>query len=186
MPILGTSPDAIDLAEDRNRFKHLLDKLKLKQPKNGIAYSVEQARAVAADSRLSDRGAPLLCARRPRHADHPRRRSARRSICSDLARAGAARRQGAVPNDKTGRDQHSAGPLLFDRYLSDATEVDVDCLADGNDTFIAGIMEHIEEAGIHSGDFGLLAAAAYSQARSDRGAGPADAGACAARSRSAG
>ncbi len=56
-------------------------------------------------------------------------------------------------------------PLLIDRYLSDATEVDVDCLADGKDTFIAGIMEHIEEAGIHSGDFGLRAAAAFARCK---------------------
>ena len=69
------------------------------------------------------------------------------------------------PNDKTGQINTVLGknPLLFDRYLSDATEVDVDCLADGKDTFIAGIMEHIEEAGIHSGDFGLLAAAAFAR-----------------------
>ena len=77
MPILGTSPDAIDLAEDRDRFKRLLDKLGLKQPKNGIAYSVEQARLIAAELGLPLRRAPVLRARRPRHGDHPRRGAVR-------------------------------------------------------------------------------------------------------------
>ena len=69
------------------------------------------------------------------------------------------------PNDKTGQINTVLGknPLLFDRYLSDATEIDVDCLGDGKDTFIVGIMEHIEEAGIHSGDSRLLAAAAFAR-----------------------
>ena len=74
VPILGTSPDAIDLAEDRERFQQLLDKLKLQQPKNGIADSVPRRRApVADDDRLSARGPPVLCAGRPGHGDHPRR-----------------------------------------------------------------------------------------------------------------
>ena len=77
MPILGTSPDAIDLAEDRDRFKRLLDKLGLKQPKNGIAYSVEQSAAHRRRPRPALRRAPVLRARRPRHGDHPRRGAVR-------------------------------------------------------------------------------------------------------------
>ncbi len=74
VPILGTSPDAIDLAEDRDRFKKLLDKLKLRQPQNGIANSPDAARAIAEQHRLSGRDPPLLRARRPRHGDRARRR----------------------------------------------------------------------------------------------------------------
>ena len=65
-------------------------------------------------------------------------------------------------------------PVLIDSYLSDATEIDVDALADGKDVFVCGVMEHIEEAGIHSGEFGLLAAAALARPRNDRGAEAAD------------
>ena len=108
MPILGTSPDAIDLAEDRDRFKRLLDKLQLKQPKNGIAYSVEQARLVAADL-----GLPLVV--RPSYvlggramADHPRREPARRLPARHPARADARRRQGALPERQDRPDQHRA------------------------------------------------------------------------------
>ncbi|MBS7541756.1 carbamoyl-phosphate synthase large subunit [Ancylobacter oerskovii] len=154
IPILGTSPDAIDLAEDRDRFKTLLDKLKLKQPANGIAYSVEQARLVTADL-----GYPLVV--RPSYVLGGRAMQ----IIHEEAQLGDYLLEtlpGLVPNDikarypndKTGQINTLLGknPLLFDRYLSDAIEVDVDCLADGTDTFICGIMEHIEEAGIHSGD----------------------------------
>jgi len=142
VPILGTSPDAIDLAEDRDRFKKLLDKLKLRQPQNGIADSPEAARAIAEEI-----GYPVVI--RPsyvlggrameivRDSGHLDRYLAR--LSSDLDR----------PSELV---VSAKSPLLIDRYLSDATEVDVDCLADGKDTFIAGIMEHIEEAGIHSGD----------------------------------
>ncbi len=155
VPILGTSPDAIDLAEDRDRFKRVLDKLRLKQPKNGIAYSVEQARAGGRRSRLAAGGAPVLRAGRPRDADHPRGEPSSTITC--WARCPSwcpADVKARYPNDKTGQINTVLGknPLLFDRYLSDATEVDVDCLCDGKDTFIVGIMEHIEEAGIHSGD----------------------------------
>ena len=87
VPILGTSPDAIDLAEDRDRFKRLLDKLGLKQPKNGIAYSVEQSRLDRRRSRPALRGAPVLRARRPRHGDHPRRGAVRRLPARHAARA---------------------------------------------------------------------------------------------------
>ena len=154
IPILGTSPDAIDLAEDRNRFKHLLDKLGLKQPKNGIAYSVEQARLVAADL-----GYPIVV--RPSYVLGGRAMQIIREedqlgdyLLGTLPELVPHDVKARYPNDKTGQINTVLGknPLLFDRYLSDATEVDVDCLADGSDTFIAGVMEHIEEAGIHSGD----------------------------------
>jgi carbamoyl-phosphate synthase large subunit len=154
VPILGTSPDAIDLAEDRDRFKRILDKLKLKQPKNGIAYSVEQARLVVADL-----GLPLVV--RPSYVLGGRAMQIIREesqlgdyllgTLPDLVPSDVKAR---YPNDKTGQINTVLGtnPLLFDRYLSDAIEVDVDCLSDGKDTFVVGIMEHIEEAGIHSGD----------------------------------
>jgi carbamoyl-phosphate synthase large subunit len=154
VPILGTSPDAIDLAEDRDRFKRLLDKLHLKQPKNGIAYSVEQARLIAADL-----GLPFVV--RPSYVLGGRAMAIIRDeaqfedyLLGTLPSLIPSDVKARYPNDKTGQINTVLGqnPLLFDRYLSDATEVDVDCLADGKDVFIAGIMEHIEEAGIHSGD----------------------------------
>ncbi len=154
VPILGTSPDMIDLAEDRDRFKHLLDRLGLKQPSNGIAYSVEQARLVAADL-----GFPIVV--RPSYVLGGRAMQIIRDeeqlgdyLLGTLPELVPHDVKARYPNDKTGQINTVLGknPLLFDRYLSDATEVDVDCLADGKDTFIAGIMEHIEEAGIHSGD----------------------------------
>ena len=154
VPILGTSPDAIDLAEDRDRFKRVLDKLRLKQPKNGIAYSVEQARLVAAEL-----GLPLVV--RPSYVLGGRAMQIIREesqlgdyLLDTLPELVPADVKARYPNDKTGQINTVLGknPLLFDRYLSDATEVDVDCLCDGTDTFVVGIMEHIEEAGIHSGD----------------------------------
>ena len=154
VPILGTSPDAIDLAEDRDRFKRVLDKLRLKQPKNGIAYSVEQARLVAADL-----GLPLVV--RPSYVLGGRAMQIIREesqlgdyLLGTLPELVPGDVKARYPNDKTGQINTVLGtnPLLFDRYLSDATEIDVDCLSDGKDTFIVGIMEHIEEAGIHSGD----------------------------------
>jgi len=154
VPILGTSPEAIDLAEDRDRFKRILDKLHLKQPKNGIAYSVEQARLVAADL-----GLPLVV--RPSYVLGGRAMQIIREepLLSDyllgtLPELVPADVKARYPNDKTGQINTVLGknPLLFDRYLTDATEIDVDCLCDGKETFIVGIMEHIEEAGIHSGD----------------------------------
>jgi carbamoyl-phosphate synthase large subunit len=142
VPILGTSPDAIDLAEDRDRFKKLIETLGLSQPQSGIATSPAAARKIAEAI-----GYPILI--RPSYVlggrameivqdgVHLDRYLAR--LAGDLDR----------PSDLVVSDKR---PLLIDRYLSDAIEVDVDCLADGRDTFIAGIMEHIEEAGIHSGD----------------------------------
>ncbi|TDT92645.1 MULTISPECIES: carbamoyl-phosphate synthase large subunit [Azorhizobium] len=154
VPILGTSPDAIDLAEDRDRFKHLLDKLKLRQPANGIAYSVEQGRTVA-----SELGYPLVV--RPSYVLGGRAMQIIRDdsqlgdyLLDTLPGLVPQDVKSRYPNDKTGQINTVLGknPLLFDRYLSDAIEVDVDALCDGKDVFIAGIMEHIEEAGIHSGD----------------------------------
>jgi carbamoyl-phosphate synthase large subunit len=154
IPILGTSPDMIDLAEDRDRFKRLLDKLGLKQPRNGIAYSVEQARLIA-----TELGLPLVV--RPSyvlggramaiiHAEEALEDYLLGTLPSLIPSDVKAR----YPNDKTGQINTVLGknPLLFDRYLSDATEIDVDALCDGSKVFVAGIMEHIEEAGIHSGD----------------------------------
>ncbi|WP_186419508.1 carbamoyl-phosphate synthase large subunit [Bosea sp. CS1GBMeth4] len=154
IPILGTTPDAIDLAEDRDRFKRLLDKLQLKQPKNGIAYSVEQSRLIAAEL-----GLPFVV--RPSYVLGGRAMEIIRDetqfenyLLGTLPSLIPSEVKAKYPNDKTGQINTVLGknPLLFDRYLSDAIEVDVDCLCDGKEAFIAGIMEHIEEAGIHSGD----------------------------------
>jgi carbamoyl-phosphate synthase large subunit len=154
IPILGTSPDAIDLAEDRDRFKRLLDKLGLRQPKNGIAYSVEQSRLVAAEL-----GLPLVV--RPSYVLGGRAMEIIRDeetfseyLLGTLPALVPPDVKARYPNDKTGQINTVLGktPLLFDRYLADAIEVDVDALSDGKDVAICGIMEHIEEAGIHSGD----------------------------------
>src|SRR3984957_8470224 len=142
VPILGTSPDAIDLAEDRDRFKKLLATLKTRQPRSGIATSPERARAIAEEV-----GYPIMI--RPSYVLGGRAME----IIHDGAQLGryVARLATALdrPSELAVSDKR---PLLIDRYLSDAIEVDVDCIADGHDTFIAGIMEHIEEAGVHSGD----------------------------------
>ncbi len=188
IPILGTSVDSIDLAEDRDRFKRLLDKLGLKQPKNGIAYSVEQSRMVA-----QELGLPLVV--RPSYVlggramaiihDAPALDDYLLGVLPGLVPSDVKAR---YPNDKTGQINTVLGknPLLFDRYLADAIEVDVDCLCDGADVFVAGVMEHIEEAGIHSGDFGLFSARAFVVAGDCRATGGTDApnGAGAQRRRS--
>ncbi|MGH1417493.1 MAG: carbamoyl-phosphate synthase large subunit [Hyphomicrobiaceae bacterium] len=142
VPILGTSPDAIDLAEDRDRFKALIDELALKQPESGIAHAPGEARAIA-----DGIGYPVVI--RPSYVLGGRAME----IVHDgsevdryIARLSATLDS---PSELVVSDKR---PLLIDRYLTDAVEVDVDCLSDGTDTFIAGIMEHIEEAGIHSGD----------------------------------
>src|SRR6185437_8269308 len=153
-PILGTSVDSIDLAEDRDRFKRLLDKLGLKQPKNGIAYSVEQARLI-----VSDLGLPLVV--RPSYVLGGRAMAIIHDagalddyLLGVLPSLVPSEVKARYPNDKTGQINTVLGknPLLFDRYLTDAIEIDVDALSDGETVVIAGIMEHIEEAGIHSGD----------------------------------
>ncbi|MHC1548341.1 carbamoyl-phosphate synthase large subunit [Phyllobacterium sp. K27] len=154
IPILGTSPDAIDLAEDRDRFQKLLIKLDLTQPKNGIAYSVEQARTIAGEL-----GFPLVV--RPSYVLGGRamqiihdERGLQAYLLDTVPELVPEDIKQKYPNDKTGQINTLLGknPLLFDRYLTEAIEVDVDCLCDGQDTWVSGIMEHIEEAGIHSGD----------------------------------
>jgi carbamoyl-phosphate synthase large subunit len=142
VPILGTSPDMIDLAEDRERFNKLLDTLELRQPMSGIATTPEEARAIAQKV-----GYPLMI--RPSYVLGGRAME----IVLDAAQLDSyiARLSGALdrPSELVVSKKR---PLLIDRYLSDAIEVDVDCLADRTDAAIVGVMEHIEEAGIHSGD----------------------------------
>ncbi|MGB2294196.1 MAG: carbamoyl-phosphate synthase large subunit [Candidatus Puniceispirillum sp.] len=133
IPILGTSPDAIDLAEDRERFQQLLQKLDLLQPENGIAHSADEARAIV--ERI---GLPVVI--RPSYVLGGRAMEVVHHL-DDLERY--MRDAVIVSGDN---------PVLIDRFLDHAVEVDVDALCDGTDVYIAGIMEHIEEAGIHSGD----------------------------------
>ncbi|GIX16530.1 MAG: carbamoyl-phosphate synthase (glutamine-hydrolyzing) [Rhodothalassiaceae bacterium] len=133
VPVLGTSPDAIDCAEDRDRFAAVLAELGLRQPANGIARSVAEAEAVA--ERI---GYPVLL--RPSYVLGGRAME----IVHDRAELQRYMRDAVQVS--------GANPVLVDRYLKDATEVDVDALGDGEDVYVAGIMEHIEEAGIHSGD----------------------------------
>ncbi len=133
IPILGTTPDAIDLAEDRERFQGLLHKLNLKQPHNGTARSRDEAFKVAQDV-----GYPLV-------------------IRPSFVLGGRAME---IIRDDAQLDRYIAtavqvsgdSPVLLDSYLSGAIEVDVDALSDGTNVHVAGIMEHIEEAGVHSGD----------------------------------
>ncbi|MFZ1742174.1 MAG: carbamoyl-phosphate synthase large subunit [Pontixanthobacter sp.] len=133
IPILGTSPDAIDLAEDRERFAKLVDKLGLKQPDNGIAYSRDEAASVAA--RI---GYPVLL--RPSYVLGGR---AMEIVDSEAQLDDYIRTAVNVSGDS---------PVLVDQYLRDAIECDVDALCDGVQVVIAGVMQHIEEAGVHSGD----------------------------------
>ena len=133
IPILGTNVDAIDLAEDRERFQKLVKKLKLKQPPNGIAYSAEEARRIAEKI-----GLPVVI--RPSYVLGGRAMEVVHSM-QDLERYMT---EAVVVSGNN--------PVLIDGFLDHATEVDVDAIADGKDVFIGGIMEHIEEAGIHSGD----------------------------------
>ena len=142
VPILGTSPDAIDHAEDRDRFKSLITKLGLRQPESGIAAGPGEARAVAEAI-----GYPIVI--RPSYVLGGRAME----IVHDAAQLERyIIRLAADLNRPTELAVSERRPLLIDRYLRDAIEVDVDCLCDGTSTFVAGIMEHIEEAGIHSGD----------------------------------
>src|SRR5579864_4913121 len=133
IPILGTSPDAIDLAEDRQRFQKLLQKLNLRQPENGTAKKIDEAEAVAASI-----GYPVVI--RPSYVLGGRAME----IVHDIAGLSRYIRRAVVVS--------GSSPVLIDRYLRDAVEVDVDAVADGDEVYVAGIMEHIEEAGIHSGD----------------------------------
>jgi carbamoyl-phosphate synthase large subunit len=133
VPILGTSPDAIDLAEDRQRFQELLRRLGLRQPENDICNNREEA------LRRAERiGFPLVI--RPSYVLGGRAMR----IVHDASELGEFMAEAAQLTE--------LGPILIDRYLDDAIEIDVDLLADAETVFVAGIMEHIEEAGIHSGD----------------------------------
>ena len=133
IPTLGTSPDAIDLAEDRERFQRLLAKLKLRQPKNGIAHSVDEAVQVAGKI-----GYPLVV--RPSYVLGGRAMQIVHEEASLLRYMTEAVKVSGT------------NPVLIDSYLQSAIEVDIDVISDGKSVYIAGIMEHIEEAGIHSGD----------------------------------
>ncbi|MDU0457265.1 MAG: carbamoyl-phosphate synthase large subunit [Geobacteraceae bacterium] len=133
VPIIGTSPDAIDRAEDRERFQEMLNKLGLRQPENGTARSFEEAEKVA--DRISY---PVVV--RPSYV------------------LGGRAMEIVYDVDNLRRYMHTAvqaspeHPILIDKFLDEAIEIDVDALCDGTDVVIGGIMEHIEEAGIHSGD----------------------------------
>ncbi|HTN13063.1 MAG TPA: carbamoyl-phosphate synthase large subunit [Acetobacteraceae bacterium] len=133
IPILGTSADAIDIAEDRERFQHLLHKLGLRQPENGIARSVEEAETIT--ERI---GFPVVI--RPSY------------VLGGRAMEIVFDRNGLHRYMREAVRVSGSNPVLIDRYLNDAIEVDVDCICDGHDVYVAGVMEHIEEAGIHSGD----------------------------------
>ena len=133
IPILGTSADAIDLAEDRERFQQLLHGLGLLQPDNGIARSADEAEAIA--ERI---GYPVVI--RPSYVLGGRAME----IVYDRAGLHRYMREAVRVSGEN--------PVLIDRYLNDAIEVDVDCICDGETVYVAGVMEHIEEAGIHSGD----------------------------------
>ena len=134
-PIIGTSPDSIDLAEDRERFKELVESLNLRQPPNNTARSKEEALA-----RGSDVGFPLVV--RPSYVLGGR---AMEIVHSDEDLAAYMNAAIDVSNDS---------PVLLDRFLDLAIEVDVDCICDGERVLIGGVMEHIEQAGVHSGDSG--------------------------------
>ncbi|MFW2588576.1 carbamoyl-phosphate synthase large subunit [Sagittula sp. SSi028] len=133
IPILGTSPDSIDLAEDRDRFLNLVNDLGLKQPKNGIASTDAEALEIAAKI-----GFPLVI--RPSYVLGGRAME----IVRDMDQLKRYIAEAVVVSGDS--------PVLLDSYLSGATELDVDALCDGTDVHVAGIMQHIEEAGVHSGD----------------------------------
>ena len=133
VPILGTPPDAIDRAEDRERFKLLLEQIGLRQPANGTARSVEEAVAIARDIAY-----PVLV--RPSYVLGGR---AMELVYDEASLRRYMREAVSVSAER---------PVLIDKFLDDATEVDVDALSDGRQVVVGGIMEHIELAGVHSGD----------------------------------
>ena len=133
IPILGTTPDAIDLAEDRERFQDLVNRLGLKQPHNGIAHSDAEALAIA-----DEIGFPLVI--RPSYVLGGRAME----IVRDMVQLERYIAEAVVVSGDS--------PVLLDGYLSGAIECDVDAICDGKDVHVAGIMQHIEEAGVHSGD----------------------------------
>jgi carbamoyl-phosphate synthase large subunit len=133
IPIIGTSPDMIDLAEDRDRFKKLLQKLELNQPQNFIAYSHQQV-----IEQVKEIGFPVVV--RPSY------------VLGGKGMAIVYDENYLIKYLGEYSDIFESGPLLIDKFLTDAIEVDVDALCDGHEVFVAGIMQHIEEAGIHSGD----------------------------------
>ena len=133
IPILGTSPDAIDLAEDRERFQALVNQLGLKQPKNGIASTDAQALEIA-----SEIGFPLVL--RPSYVLGGRAME----IVRDMDQLKRYIAEAVVVSGDS--------PVLLDSYLAGAVELDVDAICDGTEVHVAGIMQHIEEAGVHSGD----------------------------------
>jgi len=133
VPIIGTSVDTIEDAEDREKFANLLRRVGLKQPANGIARNLSQARAVVAEV-----GFPVLV--RPSFVLGGRAME----ICYDMAQFERFVTEAFIVAQ--------GQPVLIDRFLEDATEIDVDAIADGRQVIVAGVMEHIEEAGVHSGD----------------------------------
>jgi carbamoyl-phosphate synthase large subunit len=133
IPILGTSPDSIDLAEDRERFGRLLRDLQIPHPRNGFAKSLEEAREVAVKI-----GYPILI--RPSY------------VLGGRAMSIVFDQESLDLYLRTAVDASPEHPILIDEFLEDAFEYDVDAVSDGERVFVAGIMEHVEEAGIHSGD----------------------------------
>jgi carbamoyl-phosphate synthase large subunit len=135
--ILGTSPESIDIAEDRERFSSLVNELGLLQPQNGIAYSIEEAVIVA------DRiGYPVLV--RPSY------------VLGGRAMAIVNNKEELLEYLKEAQEVSEEKPILVDKFLEQAIEIDVDALSDGEDIYIGGILQHIEQAGVHSGDSAMI------------------------------
>ena len=136
LPILGTQYSSIDLAEDRDRFRNLLNKLNLKQAESGIAKTFPQAIKIAEKI-----GLPLMV--RPSY------------VLGGRAMEIVHEKRQLKSFVKEAFKVAEKNPILIDKFIDNAMEVDVDAISDGKNVFVAGIMQHIEEAGIHSGDSGL-------------------------------